>query len=232
MGRTRVDRLVDHVSDGAADALATDLRAWIERSRPFRAFAELHRDKIRKKVRSARGREPRLDLRAELAVAGAVLADRRIELAYEAYGSTAGGPDFTLSFRSHPAFNLEVTRWRGDRGALERQLGTKLRQLRPGIANVVLVAVDTGSGPLPDPAGLSDAVRTSTERSDQRDARLHLRRLSGIVVWAEGRSGPEWAALWTNPSARIPLPQAAARAVLSALRAEAPPAMDPPPRSG
>src|SRR5690606_6237271 len=71
------------------------------------------------------------------AAAHALLADRRIDLSYEAFGSTVGGPDFAVSFRSHPALTVEVTRWRGDPAALERQLLAKLRQLPTGVANLV-----------------------------------------------------------------------------------------------
>lgn len=222
---THVDRLVDHLTDGdvtsAADLLTADLRAWVEGSRRFRTFAERHRDKIRKKVRATRETEPRLDLRAELAVAHALLGDRRIELAYEAHGSTAGGPDFTVSFRGHVAFDLEVTRWRGDPAALQRQLVNKLRQLRPGVANAILVAVDGTASPVPAlEALLRDLGEGAPDRA--REARTRLRRMGGVVAWAERRSGPERATLWTSPTARIPLPGPAARAVLATLRAAEP----------
>jgi hypothetical protein len=221
MTRTRVDRLVDHLTDSAAtdaaDDLTADLRAWVEGSRRFRAFAETHRDKIRKKVRATRGTEPRLDLRAELAVAQVLLADRRIELAYEGYGSTVGGPDFTVSFRGHLAFNLEVTRWRGDPGSLPRQLVNKLRQLRPSVANAILVAVDVdGARPPALDALLGELGEGITD--GPREMRARLRRLGGAFAWADRRSGPERATLWISPTARIPLGTSAARAVLASLR--------------
>ena len=44
-------------------------------------------------------------------------------------------------------------------------------------------------------------------------------RLGGVVTWCEAGSGDARAALWTNGSARIALPDQAARAILACLRA-------------
>jgi hypothetical protein len=232
MPATHADRLVVHLTDGDTDRLAADLRTWVHDSRRFRAFADAHRDKIRKKVRATRGEQPRLDLRAELAVPHALLDDRRIELAYEGYGATVGGPDFTVSFRSHMAFNLEVTRWRGDPGTLRRQLAAKLRQLPPGVANVVLVAIDADPdvASLPDFEVLARSLLDPDDRTQDREAHKRIRRLSGLFAWAERRSGADRTALWMNPAGRIPLPEAATRAVLAALR-DTPAPMDPRARS-
>ena len=89
--------------------MARELLEWLAGSPRFRAFAETHRDKIRKKFRGATDAESLRDVRAELQTARLLLADRRIELAYEAYGSGKGGPDFTVTFRGARSFNLEVT---------------------------------------------------------------------------------------------------------------------------
>ena len=94
------------------DAFARELLVWLAKSARFRAFAEAHRDKIRKKLRTAGDEEALLDVRAELGAAHLLLVDRRIELAYEAYGSGNAGPDFTLTFRGTRACNVEVTRSR------------------------------------------------------------------------------------------------------------------------
>lgn len=212
MAPTQVDRLVDFLTDGdAADVLTTDLRRWVEASRRFRSFAETHRDKVRKKIRTASGADARLDVRAELSVAHALLTDRRIELAYERAGATAGGPDFTVTFRGHLAFNLEVTRWRSDTAALERQLIAKLRQLPPSVPNAILVCVDVAADAFPDLDALLGHRRTQPFES--RDVRQRLSRLGGVYGWSEGRRG----SLWVNGSARIALPATAARAVLVAL---------------
>ncbi len=110
---TSVERLALELFDGSLDdPVAEEVVGWLAESRRFRAFAEAHRDKIRKKLRGARDADARRDVRAELRVAHLLLADRRIELAFEAYGSGKPGPDFTVTFRGERAFNLEVTRLR------------------------------------------------------------------------------------------------------------------------
>ena len=92
------------------DPLASELVAWLAGSARFRAFAEGNRAKIHKKLGGARDDESLRDVRAELQVAHLLLADRRIELAYEAYGSGKPGPDFTITYRATRTFNVEVTR--------------------------------------------------------------------------------------------------------------------------
>ena len=215
MTSTHLDRLVDFLTDGdAADGLAADLRGWMASSRGFRTFADTHRDKVRKKIRTARGRDARLDVRAELAVAHALLADRRISLAYERAGATSGGPDFTVIFRGHSTFNLEVTRWCGDEATLERQLVAKLRQLPPGIPNALLVAVADSAAAVPDLATVLGERRPAP--FETREVRQQLTRLGGVYAWSSPGAEPR-ATLWTNGSARIALPAAAARAVMRAL---------------
>ncbi|HWQ84249.1 MAG TPA: hypothetical protein VN363_06765, partial [Anaerolineales bacterium] len=70
-----------------AHLLAGELLAWMERSPRFTAFVESYRNKIRKKLRLIRQPEAALDLRSELEAAYRLLADRRLELAYEPYAS-------------------------------------------------------------------------------------------------------------------------------------------------
>ena len=102
--------LVDHLGDGAAlPGPLADLEDWLAGSSRLRAFVDANRDKIRKKVRLATTDDTRLDLWAELRVATRLLADRRIELAFEAYGSGNRGPDFTATYRAGRELNLEVT---------------------------------------------------------------------------------------------------------------------------
>ena len=218
MAPTHVDRLVDYLAgDEPADALAGDLRRWLEGSRPFRTFVEGHRDKVRKKIRTASVGDARLDVRAELAVAHSLLGDRRIELTYERAGATVGGPDFTITFRSHLAFNLEVTRWRGGRAALERQLLAKLRQLPTSVPNALLLFVDGAIDTVPDLEALLGDRRTVA--FTRPDVRQRISRLGGVYGWSEIGTAGHRATLWRNGSARIALPSAAARAVLLALEA-------------
>lgn len=216
--------LVDYVTDGSADPLADELAGWLADSPRFRAFADAHRDKIRKKLRSATDADGRLDVRTELRVAHLLLADRRIELAFEPAGSTRGGPDFAVSFRTHPAFNLEVTRLRTapDSDDLGRVVLAKLRQLPASSANVLLVNVDA-SVPLELLAGAAQELRSRADASDpvllergrfedRRDFYRRFLRLGAVIAWSE-----EAATIWRNASARIAVPEPALRACAARL---------------
>ncbi|PZR64201.1 MAG: hypothetical protein DLM71_03020 [Chloroflexi bacterium] len=230
---TAVERLVlDLFAGDLADPLAVEVAGWLAGSRRFRAFAGAHLDKIRKKLRGARHADARRDVRAELAVAHLLLADPRIELAFEAYGSGSAGPDFTVVFRGERSFNLEVTRLhRPPPEAVDgRQLLPKLRQLPPSMPNAVLVAIQ---GEAADAFDVAAAIRGLQARADAgdddffrtrafkgvRDFNLRYRRLGGVLVWCEAATGDARAAVWSNPSARIALPEMALRACLLCLRA-------------
>jgi hypothetical protein len=221
------------MSGAWTDATTEEMATWLAGSKRFRAFAEAHRDKIRKKLRGATDDDARRDVRAELAVAHLLLADRRIELAFEAYGSTKGGPDFTVTFRAQRAFNLEVTRPHGSPEAASGggPLLAKLRQLPPSSPNAVLLAIEGDSAAAFDVTAATRALRA---RADAKDEDFFTRRgfagtrgfyerylrLGAVLVWCEGANGDARAALWTNRSARIAVPERAARACLACLRGE------------
>jgi hypothetical protein len=232
-----VQRLVQHLvgeapSDPVADPLADELAGWIADSNRFRAFAEAHRDKIRKKLRTAGDAEGRRDVRAELRVAQLLLADDRVAVAFEAHGAGRGGPDFTVMFRGHPAFELEVTRMRRDPvGAADGgPLLAKLRQLATGESNVLLVALVGDRG---DAFDVAAAVRGLRARADAKDEAFFARRgfessrafydrflrLGAVIGWCDAGVGEARATAWTNPSARRPPPERALRALLECLRA-------------
>jgi hypothetical protein len=122
-GGTAVDRLVAALFDvgdlAPATALAPEVRGWLEASSRFRVFAETNRDKIRKKLRSAADADASRDVRAELLASYLLVADRRFEVAFEAYGAGRRGPDLTTAFRTNQRFNLEVTRVRAAAGTAE-----------------------------------------------------------------------------------------------------------------
>jgi hypothetical protein len=219
------------MSGAWTDPTTEEMATWLGGSKRFRAFAEAHRDKIRKKLRGATDEDARRDVRAELAVAHLLLADRRIELAFEAYGSTKGGPDFTVTFRAERAFNLEVTRphQTPDAASHGGPLLAKLRQLPPSAPNAVLLAIDGDSSAAFDVMAATRALRA---RADAKDEDFFTRRgfagtrgfyerylrLGAVLVWCEGAAGDARATLWTNRSARIAVPERAARACLACLR--------------
>lgn len=234
--RTSAERLVDYLFDATpASPLGDELRGWVTESRRFRGFVEANRDKVRKKLRGATDVEARRDVRTELLVARLLLTDRRIELAFEPYGSAIGGPDFAVTFRAQRPFNLEVTRRRpGSRsGADGGALLAKLRQLPPSVANVVLVAATDDRGePLDVPAAIGSLVARAEAGDDRffaergldgvRGFRQRFLRLGTAIAWFEDRHGEARAVPWVNRSARISVPGPAALAVLACLRAELP----------
>ena len=230
---TAIERLVEHIfGDDRHDPMAEELAGWLAGSRRFRAFVEAHRDKIRKKLRGAADPEARRDVRVELCVAHLLLADRGIELAFEAYGSTKGGPDFTVTHRGARAFNLEVTRQRRapDAAGQGGPLLAKLRQLPPSVPNAVLVAIEGDRADAFDVAAVTRALHARADGRDEdfftarglkgtRGFHDRFLRLGTVIVWCESAAGDARASAWTNRSARIPLPERAARACLAALRA-------------
>lgn len=230
---TAVERLAHDLFDGATgDPFAAELSGWLAESPRFRAFAEAHREKIRKKLRGALDGEARRDVRAELQAAHLLLADRRIELAYEAYGSKQAGPDFTVTWRGTPGFNLEVTRLRRapDASGHGGQLLTKLRQLPPSLPNVVVVAIDGDTAEAFDVAAVTRTLRARADTKDEafftargfdgtRGFYERFLRLGAVLVWCESAAGEARATLWSNGSARIALPERAVRACLACLRA-------------
>jgi hypothetical protein len=110
---TAVDELLAYCFEGRHPALAAELAGWLAGSRRLRAFFEENNAKIRAKLRPVRDEGGLLDVRAELAAAAALLSEERFTLAYEAYAAgKRGGPDFTVTFKTHTRFNIEVRRIR------------------------------------------------------------------------------------------------------------------------
>lgn len=230
---TAVERLAHGLADGtSADALAEELAEWLAASRRFRAFAEAHRGKIRKKLRGAADPEARRDVRAELRVAYLLLADRRIELGFESYGSGRAGPDFTVTFRGSRSLNLEVTRLRRPQNAagLANVMLTKLRQLPPSFPNAILIAIEGAGADVLDVDAATHALRARADRKDEalfasrglrgtRGFYERYLRLGAVLVWSEDATGDARVALWSNRSARIALPERALRACMLCLRA-------------
>jgi hypothetical protein len=233
---TESERLAAFLTEGAAAEtvgdLARELGTWLAGSTRFRAFADGNRDKIRKKLRGARDTEAQRDVRAELRLASLLLADRRIDVAFEPYGAGRAGPDLGVRFRSVASFNVEVTRLRHawDSAALARPLLAKLRQLPPSVPNALAVAIEHRDVGALDVAA---AVRGIRERADRKDEAFFVDRgfpgsrgfydrflrLGAVFLWSEAADGEGRASLWTNGSARIAVPPRAARACLDCLRA-------------
>lgn len=227
-----VAELIGFLLQGLHDeALSAEIAAWMGEVPRFRAFVDAHRDKVRKKLRTAADADGRRDVRAELLVARLLLADRRMELTFEPYGSAKGGPDFGVTMRGRFPFNLEVTRLRvaADGAHVAGQLLTKLHQLPPSVANAVLVATELDSAEVVDLPAIVRQIRARADAKDEaflasrgfgssRGFYQRFLRLGGAFVFSESAPGASRATLWTNPSARIALPARAARASLDLLR--------------
>ena len=225
---THLERLAAELFEGVADdVLAAEVAGWLETSRRFRAFATTHRAKIHKKLRGTTDAAGLADVRAELRVAQLLLADPRVELAYEAHGSGRPGPDFTVSVRGERTFDLEVTRLRAV-PAHGGPLLAKLRQFPPSVPNLLVIALAGDRADALDVAAIVRDLRARADRKDDAffaargfdDARGfydRLLRLGGVVVWCEAAVGEGRLSRWTNGSARIALPERAVRIVLAAL---------------
>jgi hypothetical protein len=227
-----LDELIAYLFGAEDSSLAAEVGPRLVASPRFRTFAEMYRDKIRKKARGLRDDESRRDLAFELAVAFRLLQERRFTLEYESYGVGKRAPDFRATFRSHLRFNVEVRRLRrggttsavpADRAGLIRTVCDKLGQLPPAMINVLVLGAD---GPLFAAEALAPAMlwlqaRAATKDemffqqrgfTGTRDFLRHYHRLSG-VLWLVGAAGAPQASLWHNSQARHPLPADLARAL-------------------
>jgi len=226
-----IDELTAYLFGPSDSSLAAEIGPWLVASSRFRAFAEIYRDKIRKKARGLRDDNSRRDLAFELAIASRLLAERRFGVEYESYGVGQRAPDFRVTFRSNLRFNVEVRRlhWSAptpgapmDPARLIRAVSDKLGQLPTAMINVLFLGAES-----PSPAGdvLAPAMRSLQERAAEkdemffeqrgftgtRDFQRHYQRLSGAVWLASDKAASP--SLWRNPQARHPLPADLARAL-------------------
>lgn len=212
------DQLLESVFGDDDPRLRTVCAGWIASSRLFRAFFEANATKIRRKLREAGETERLGDVGLELYVAFHLLADRRVNLAYEKYlAEKTRGPDFTATFKGHLVFNVEVRRLRAlaHPSKLADVIAEKARQLPPSIPNVLCIGVDSPGAPASiDPAAsLAELRRLAEAKRDElfvargfHDARDFLRafqRLSALLLiagWDNPAGGR--AAFALNPTAR------------------------------
>jgi hypothetical protein len=215
---------------GAPPVAQTPLARWLGDSPRFGTFADAHREKIRKKLRSAADTEGVRDVLCELETAYVLLREPRLAVAYEAYAHRpARGPDFSLTYRTHTLCHVEAARLRavaapaGER--LHELVCGKLGQMLPSAMNVLVIA--TGAA-LPAYGEVEQSLKQLQTRAERGDPRVLLRyhfdtraaffklytRLSAVVLrngWEAEAPGP--AVLWLNKQARQPLPDPLARAL-------------------
>jgi hypothetical protein len=228
-----IGELSRYIFDAPADPLSCPFDRWVQESRRFRAFAEAHRDKIRKKVRCLQEDEGREDLRFELEIAYRLLAEPRFHLEYEKYARGRGrGPDFSVQFRERHAFNVEVKRIRDVRpesfaGRFADTVCDKVGQMPPGLVNVLTLG---RNGP-----ELAVAAAALQERLRRREDAFFVkrvfesagafsrsfRRLSAVLLCGAGDLLPEERSrFWANPAAARPLPPDVRRLLLERLASD------------
>ena len=187
-----IDDLLANIFDGLQPGIMGGFRSefatWVRDSRRFREFAGGNRSKIRAKLKSAREEGGLLDVRAELQTALLLLGDERFTLEYETYAAAKQrGPDYTVTFKTHTPFNIEVRRIRaadltavdvrtedptsssvpgaprGHTGKLMAVLCDKVGQMPPSMVNLLWLAAD-GDLADSDIISASAALRQLAER--------------------------------------------------------------------
>ncbi len=227
--------LLDALFSEDAPEMRTSCEQWCATSPRFAIFLEQYRDKIRKKLRSVAGGEGVRDLRAELLTAACLLTEPTFTLEYEKYAANkTRGPDFSLLYKTHTPFDVEVKRIRGQAhaGKWADVLCDKLRQLPPGGSNALVIYNESSErGATADASAAMAQLRAMAERKDDafftrrglEGAREYLRlvpKLSVVVI--RGDTAPRGAASlahWLNPQARHPLAPDVRRALLRSLEA-------------
>jgi hypothetical protein len=219
---TTLDDLLDDIFDRKKTALRREFEGWVRNSRRFRAFATTYRGKIRSKLKKAGDDAMMKDLRAELETAALLLREERFTLEHETYAaSRQRGPDFTVTYRTHTPFNVEVRRLRSVEveeqdseartGKLMAVLCDKVGQMPPSIVNLLWpiaereVSEDDVSHAAVTLRGLAERkIEDYFTRRDFESAADFLRqyqRLSGIVLRQPGGN-----VVWLNPLARHKAP--------------------------
>jgi hypothetical protein len=226
---TALDDLLDEIFDGKKPALYPEFEEWVRGSRRFKAFATSYRGKIRAKLKNVRDEAGMKDLRAELETAALLLREERFTLEYEKYAaSKQRGPDFTVTFKTHTPFNVEVRRIRSvelDDSDTEARLGKlmavlcdKVGQMPPSIVNLLWLTAEREISE----ADLTRAVTTLRQLAERKaedfftrrgfesatDFLKHYRQLSGIVLRQSGET-----VLWQNSLARHKTPPEIVRAI-------------------
>lgn len=220
-----IDDLLADIFDGKKPALYGEFEGWVRGSRRFKTFANTYRTKIRSKLRSLRDEHGANDLRAELETAAILLRESQFALEYEKYAASGGrGPDFTVTFKTHTPFNLEVRRIRGmelddngeDDGRIAKLMTVlcdKVGQMPPSFVNILWLTAERALSEA-DLTQAATTLRLMAERKNEdyftrrgyknaADFLRQYRQLSGIILRQAGGN-----IVWLNPLARHQAPPA------------------------
>lgn len=194
----------------------------------FRVFLETYASKIRKKLRNQRDEEGVADLALELDVAARLARESSFAVAYETFlAGKQRGPDFTVTYRGHTRFTVEVKRLRQPLAAadtrLAETLADKIGQLPPQIANVIALSAT----PRPSAQQLAAALARLGEPAQRRDdafyqrrgyagARDFLRRQARLSALLALPVAASPAVLWRPARPAVPLAPDLARTLLRA----------------
>lgn len=240
-----IDELLTYLFDGQPHLLTTPMERWLASSRRFTAFVTTFRDKIRKKLRVTQDQETLFDLRLELETAYLLLQEKTLSLVYEPEQSRqVRSPDFAVTYTTSLTFMVEVTRLRsvqdkaptllpaqtrvsslpdnalplsllGER--LADGICSKLGQLLPQRANVLIVGVDSQGLTQRDLQAVMLRIQQRAERNDlafwqryrfrdRADFFRHHQRLSEVLMRGSQLQPGEPVAVWVNPQAKHSLP--------------------------
>lgn len=219
---TALDDLLGYIFDGKKPAFYPEFEGWVRSSRRFKAFAVNNRNKIRAKLKNVGDEGGMKDLRVELKTAALLLREERFTLEYEKYAaSKQRGPDFTVTFKTHTLFNVEVRRMRsielddGDAAAFVGKLMVvlcdKVKQMPSSIINLLWLIAEREISET-DLNRATTTLRQLAERKTEdfftrcgfestADFLKQYRRLSGIVLHQSSGN-----VLWLNPLARHKAP--------------------------
>ena len=217
-----LDELLNYTFDGKKPPFYPEFEGWVRGSRRFKAFATHYRTKIRAKLKNAQDDGAMKDVRTELATAALLLREERFTLEYEKYAAAKQrGPDFTVTFKTHTPFNIEVRRIRGielDDGDAEARINKlmavvcdKVGQMPPGIINLLWLFTERKVSE----ADLTRALTTLRHWAEHKTEDCFMKRgfesatdflkrfgqLSGIVLRPAGEN-----VLWLNSLARHKTP--------------------------
>ncbi len=214
--------LLNSIFDNNQSALYPEFEGWVRASRRFKAFATTYSVKIRAKLKKVHDEGGMNDLRAELEAAMLLLREERFTLEYETYAAAKQrGPDFTVTFKTHTPFNVEVRRlrsreWDTDNseariGKLMEVLCDKVGQMPPSIINLLWLTSDD----ILAETDIAQAMATLRQLAERKTDDFFTRRgyksatdflrqyqhLSAIIVYHATEP-----ILWLNPLARYKAP--------------------------
>lgn len=217
-----IEDLLNSIFADQRPAHYAEFEGWVRGSRRFRAFATDYATKIRAKLKGVRDEDGLVELYAELETAMLLLTEAKFTLDYERYAaSKQRGPDFTVTYKTHMPFNVEVRRIRSANladldetvriGRLMTVLCEKIGQMPPGILNVLWLVADAASIEA-DVIAAMTALRGLAERKDEAyfarrgfqsaaDFLKYHNQLGAIVL----RQG-DVRVIWQNAMARHKLP--------------------------